>query len=187
MFANRGVQTPGSSFITPGFILQAKAWTRPCLTGASSCYFKVSNSSLCFCTRLLLAEKTVIIFWIACHRASQELAVVFDPKTWLVEIKYSFSAMYPMVPVKSAEICGKQKHAVMLARARWMISLGYVMCQLYMLMRMLILAFPKLMIALKSLLVLWFKTTLSGIVWVDESKITQNFPWFSHILCSVAW
>jgi hypothetical protein len=79
---------------------------------------------------------------------------VFNPKTWLVEMKYSYSAMYPNAPIKSAEICRKQEHAVMLARVRWMISLGYVMRQLYMLMKRLILAFPKWMIALISLLVL---------------------------------
>ncbi len=49
-------------------------------------------------------------------------------------MKYGFSAMYQNVPVKSAEIHGKRKHAVMSARARWMISLGYVMRQLHMLM-----------------------------------------------------
>ncbi len=74
----------------------------------------------------------------------------------------------------------------MLARSRWMISLGYVMRQLYMLMKRLIVVFPKLMIALKSLLVLWFKTTLSGIVWVDESKITWILPCFSRIPCGIA-
>jgi hypothetical protein len=55
---------------------------------------------------------------------------VFDPKTYLDEIKYSFSAIYLKAPVKSAEIQGKQKHAVIFARARQMISLGYVRHQL---------------------------------------------------------
>jgi hypothetical protein len=38
-------------------------------------------------TKLLLMEKTVIIFWIIHQRASHELAKVLDPKTWLVEMK----------------------------------------------------------------------------------------------------
>ncbi len=85
MFADREVMIPGSSFI-PGLISQANAWTSLIPNGAS-CHLSKSNSSLCLFTRSPLVERTVIIFWIACQRASHKLAEVLEPNTWLVEMK----------------------------------------------------------------------------------------------------
>ena len=65
---------------------------------------------------VLFFEKMRIRCWIARLNGSHELADVLEPKTWLVEMKYRFSAMKPKAPVTSAEILGKRKQAVMSAR-----------------------------------------------------------------------
>jgi hypothetical protein len=49
---------------------------------------------------------------------------VFDPNTWHVDLKYNSSVRKPKAPAMSADGHGKQKQAVTLARARYIISLG---------------------------------------------------------------
>jgi hypothetical protein len=60
----------------------------------------------------------------ALRSSSQELADVFDPNTWLVDIQYNSSAKKPKAPVTSADSREKQKQAVTSARARYIILLG---------------------------------------------------------------
>ncbi len=66
----------------------------------------------------------VIILLTARRRGSHELADVFEPKTWLVEIKYKDSARKPNAPVTSAESRGNRKQAAMSASARSIGSVG---------------------------------------------------------------
>ena len=58
------------------------------------------------------------------RRGSHELADVFDPNTWLVDIKYKTSAKNPKAPVTSADSCGNRKPDVMSASARSITSRG---------------------------------------------------------------
>ncbi len=57
-------------------------------------------------------------------RGSHELTEVFEPNTWLVERKKSFSAVNPSDPIMSVAISGKQNHAVIPTSARYISPLG---------------------------------------------------------------
>ena len=92
--------------------------------------FKHVDVFLCLIIRSSLSKKIGIKFLIACWSGSQELAEVFEPKTWLVDMKYQSCAIKPKVPVISQHNRGKRKHAVMSASATSMISQGKPTCQL---------------------------------------------------------
>ncbi len=100
-----------------------------------------------------------------------------------MDTKYFDSAMKPMAPATSAEILGKQKQAVMSARARYMILFEKLTLQLLILMSKFVLALPKSMGTLRSVEVIWFKMTSSRLVCIEECKMTQYFPYFLQTPC----
>ena len=66
----------------------------------------------------------MIMLLTARRRGSHELAGVFDPNTWLVDVKYTSLATKPKAPVMSADSQGNQKQAIMSASARSITSWG---------------------------------------------------------------
>ncbi len=59
-----------------------------------------------------------MLFLMMRQNGSHKLADVFEPKTWLVNKKYSLLTKKPKAPVKSAAILGKRKQAEMSAKTR---------------------------------------------------------------------
>jgi hypothetical protein len=110
---------------------------------------------------------------------------VFEPKTWLVDMKYKPWAMNPKAPVILQDNHGKRKQAVMSESAKYMIFHGKLICQLYMLISEFNFEWPKLIVASISVVVTWFNTTSFIQVWVEELKMTQYLPYFSRIPCGL--